>query len=73
MAGRCVIPAGDCTAIAIEVNALGLGEDADELRSTNDPNAEKIVYAKTFQAWADGKIEGTADDIVETVEEVLDI
>jgi hypothetical protein len=32
---------------------------SDEIRSTNDLNAEKIVYAKAFQAWTDGRIEGT--------------
>ncbi|MCA6112516.1 hypothetical protein [Bradyrhizobium cenepequi] len=60
------------TGIAIEANALIFGEGADETSSTNDLNAEKAVYAKAFQAWADGKIEGTAEDIFETVQEVLE-
>jgi hypothetical protein len=59
------------TAIAIEARALTAGESADEMEPTNDPNAEKIVYAKAFQAWADDGIEGTAEDIFETVQEVL--
>lgn len=58
------------TAIAIEVGALT--ESADETSSTDDPHAEKVAYAKAFQAWADGRIEGTAEDIFETIQEVLE-
>ncbi|WP_298879411.1 hypothetical protein [uncultured Bradyrhizobium sp.] len=60
------------TAIAIEARALVLSESADEPTSAANPNAEKLVYARAFQAWADGAIEGTAEDIFESVEEVLD-
>lgn len=61
------------TAIATEVKALTLSESGDEMISTTDPNAEELVYAMAYQAWADCKIEGTADDIFETVQEVLDL
>jgi hypothetical protein len=60
------------TAIAIEAKALSLDKGADETTPTDDPNAEKVVYAKAFQAWADGRMEGTAEDIFETVQEVLE-
>ena len=60
------------TAIAIEANALVFGEGRGKTNSTNDPGAEKAVYARAFQAWADGKIEGNAEDIFETVQEVLE-
>ena len=60
------------TAIAIEVGALAIGEGGDETSSTDDTHAEKVAYAKAFQAWADGRIEGTAEDIFETVQEVLE-
>jgi hypothetical protein len=60
------------TAIAIEARALVFGESRDETSPTNDGNAERAVYARAFQAWADGKIEGTAEDIFETVQEVLE-
>jgi hypothetical protein len=60
------------TAIAVEAKALMLDQNADEMTSTDDPKAEKAVYAKAFQAWADGMIEGTAEDIFETVQEVLE-
>lgn len=60
------------TAIAMEVNALALSESRDEMVPTTDPNAEKLVYAKAYQAWADCKIGGTAEDIFEAIQEVLD-
>jgi hypothetical protein len=60
------------TAIAVEAKALIPDEGGEEMISTNDPKAEKAVYASAFQAWADGKIEGTAEDIFETVQEVLE-
>lgn len=61
------------TAIAKEVKALTWSESGDEIISTTDPSAEKLLYARAYQAWADCKIEGTADDIFETVQEVLDV
>jgi hypothetical protein len=61
------------TAIAMEVNAIAFSESRDEVISTTDPDAEKLLYAKAYQAWVDCKIEGTAEDIFETVQEVLDI
>ena len=61
------------TAIAKEVKALTLNESGDEMISTTDPNAEKLVYARAYQAWADCKIDGSADDIFEAVQEVLDV
>lgn len=59
------------TAIATE--ALVLDEDAHAAMSTYNENAEKVVYAKAFQVWADGRLEGTAGDIFEAVQEVLEI
>jgi hypothetical protein len=57
---------------AIEAKALILEESAEEITSTNDPDSEKVVYARVFQAWADGRIEGTAEDVFETVQQVLE-
>jgi hypothetical protein len=34
------------------------------------PIKRKQVYARVFQAWADGRIEGTAEDVFETVQQV---
>jgi hypothetical protein len=61
------------TAIAIEVKALLFSEGAREVVPADDANAEKLVYARAFQAWADGKIEGNAEDVFETVQEVLEL
>ncbi|MDA9434023.1 hypothetical protein [Bradyrhizobium sp. CCBAU 51627] len=60
------------TTIAIEANAVTRDESGAETNPTNDQDAEKVVYAKAFQAWAEGKIGGNAEDIFETVQEVLD-
>ena len=46
-------------AIAIEVKAIGYDDDNDETSSNDDPDAEMQLYARAFQAWADGKITGT--------------
>jgi hypothetical protein len=35
--------------------------------------AEMQLFAKAFQAWADGKISGTAEDIFEAVNAVLEL
>ena len=60
------------TAIAIEAKALIFNNGGGEIDQTDDPNSEKVVYAKAFHAWADGRIDGTAEDIFETVQEVLE-
>jgi hypothetical protein len=60
------------TAMAIKAKALILDESADGPNLADDPIAEKVVYANAFQAWADSQIEGTAEDIFETVQEVLE-
>ena len=52
-------------AIAIEVKAIGYDDD-------NDPDAEMQLYARAFQAWADGKISGTAEEIFDAVNAVLE-
>ena len=61
------------TAIGVEVNALVFDEDADEIMPTGDPRADRLLYARAFQAWADGKISGEAEDIFETVQEALEL
>ncbi len=60
------------TAIGIEVHALVLDERTDEIVSTANPQADKLVYARAFQAWAEGRIEGEAEEIFESVEEALE-
>ena len=60
------------TAIAIDAHVITSDDGEDKIRVAGDSNAEKIVYARAFQAWADDKMEGTAEDIFETVQEVLE-
>jgi hypothetical protein len=60
------------TAIAVEANALVYDTGTEEVRSTDDPAAQRKVFAAVFQAWADGKIAGTAEEIFEAVQEVLE-
>ena len=59
-------------AIAIEVKAIGYDDDNDETSSNDDPDAEMQLYARAFQAWADGKISGTAEEIFDAVNAVLE-
>jgi hypothetical protein len=59
------------TLFAIEVKALVLDEAADRIRSNKNPDANKLVYAWTFKAWAEGQIEGTAEEVFE--QEALDV
>jgi hypothetical protein len=61
------------TTIGIEVKALVVDEDANEITPTGDSGADRLLYARAFQAWADGKIDGEAEDIFETVQEALDV
>jgi hypothetical protein len=60
------------TAIAVEANALVYDIATEEIRSTDDPVANRKVFAAVFQAWADGRIGGTAEQIFEAVFEVLE-
>ena len=59
-------------AIAIEVKAIIHDGDNDETSSAEDPDADKRAYASVFQAWADGKISGTAEEVFEAVNTVLE-
>ncbi|NVN84685.1 MAG: hypothetical protein HXX15_01240 [Rhodopseudomonas sp.] len=60
------------TAIAVEANALVYDHGSEEVLSTDDPDASRKVFAAAFQAWADGKIGGTAEEIFAAVQEVLE-
>jgi hypothetical protein len=60
-------PLAEIRSVAKAVNALVNDEENDEASS----DADKQVYAKVFRDWADGKIDGTAEEIFECVTEVL--
>jgi hypothetical protein len=51
--------------IGIEAEALNYDGDADETSSTQDEDASKDALARVFRAWAEGKIQGTADEVFE--------
>ena len=63
----------EITAIGVEVKAFFFDGEADEVTLTGDQSADRRLYARAFQAWADGKIEGEAEDVFETVQEALGI
>jgi hypothetical protein len=60
------------TAIGVDVAALVFDGSTHEVTYRNDPDADKLWYARAFQAWAEGKFEGSAEDVFETVQEVLE-
>lgn len=55
--------------IGIECGALV----PDEGEARNDAIAERRLYAKVFQAWAENVIHGTAEQIFDTIQEALDV
>jgi hypothetical protein len=57
--------------IALEVRALVRDEANGELSYSADPAADKRVYARAFQDWAAGKIDGSAQVIFATIREIL--
>ena len=58
-------------AIAVEERALVHDEESGELSYNDDPEADKRVYARAFQSWAAGEIDGSAQVIFATIREVL--
>jgi hypothetical protein len=61
------------TKIAVDLRALIVDDSTDELSSAEDHDADKMVYVATFQAWVDGKINGTAEEIFEATQEALEV
>jgi hypothetical protein len=59
--------------IALEVCALVHDEASGELSYNGDPEADKRVYARAFQDWAAGKIDGSAQVIFATIREILEL
>ena len=54
------------TAIGVEVKAVAIDEDG-QMISVDDPHVERLFYTSVFQAWADNKIDGTAEQIFDTI------
>ncbi len=58
------------TSIGVEVKALVIDEDG-QMVPVDDPHVERLFYMSVFQAWADNKIDGTAEQIFDTIQEAL--
>jgi len=58
--------------MGIEEKALIYDEAGDKLSVSTDETARKDFYARAFQEWALGNIEGTAEEIFEAVTLLLD-
>jgi hypothetical protein len=58
--------------IGIEENALEHDESTDEVSASNDEAAIKRFFARAFQEWAEGNVEGTAQEIFDAVIVLLD-
>lgn len=58
------------TSIGVEIKALAIDDDG-QLISVADPHVERLFYISVFQAWAEDKIDGTAEQIFDTIQEAL--
>ena len=58
--------------LGIEEGALVLDEDADEVSSADDEQANKDFYARAFKEWAAGSISGDAEDIFDAVTSAIE-
>jgi len=58
--------------IGIEENALEHDESTDEVSPSSDEAAVKRFFARAFREWAEGNVEGTAEEIFDAVVTLLD-
>jgi hypothetical protein len=58
--------------MGIEEKALIYDEASDKLSVSTDETAVKDFYARAFQEWALGNVEGTAEEIFEAVTVLLE-
>jgi hypothetical protein len=57
--------------ICIDKGALVLDTVTDEVYFSADDAAYKKAYVTVFQAWADGTIKGTAEQVFEATKSIL--
>jgi hypothetical protein len=50
--------------LGIEENALEHDEFTDEVSASSDEAAVKRFFARVFQEWAEGTVQGTAQEIL---------
>jgi hypothetical protein len=60
-------------AIGLEKNALIEEEEGEEPTTNMDDEATMEAVASVFRSWADGKIKGSFDEIVESTKQALEI
>ena len=58
--------------ICIDMGALVLDPDTEEVYFSADDEAYKSAYVAVFQAWAKGTIKGTAEQVFEATKSVLE-
>jgi hypothetical protein len=58
--------------MGIEEKALIYDEAGDKLSVSTDETTRKDFYARAFQEWALGNVEGTAEEIFDAVTFLLD-
>ena len=58
--------------MGIEEKALVYDEAANDISISEDEAAIKDFYARAFQAWALGNVEGTAEEIFDAVTILLE-
>ena len=58
--------------ICIDTGALVLDIETDEVFFSTDRVAHKRAYVMVFQAWADGTIKGTAEQVFDAIKSILE-
>jgi hypothetical protein len=58
--------------LGVQEKALVQDDGLDEVTIADDDQAKKNFYARAFQEWAEGNVEGTAQEIFDAVTTLLD-
>ena len=58
--------------ICIDTGALVLDPDTGEIYFTADDDAHRNAYVTVFQAWANGTIKGTAEQVFDATKSILE-
>ena len=58
--------------LGVQEKALVQDDGLDEVTVTNDDQAKKDFYARAVQEWAEGNVEGTAQEIFDAVTTLLE-
>jgi hypothetical protein len=58
--------------LGVQEKALVQDDGLDEVSIADDDQAKKNFYARAFQEWAEGNVEGTAQEIFDAVTILLE-